>query len=225
MYVASSWRNAKQPDIVSAIRLEGHEVYDFRNPEPGNNGFHWSAISPEWKQWDPVRFRDALGHPIAFDGFQTDFQAMQWADAFVLVHPCGRSAHLEAGWAIGSGRPTCVLLADGEPELMLRMADFLAVVDDEMLDWLDRVRRYSGYAGDDADPARTLHIASRCNGIVDDTRVAPRELLDALRYIAMDHAANDIEKEAIDWAYEELIRRRGWLWKPPQRNRDMAATA
>ena len=66
------------------------------------------------------------------------FEAMQWADTFVLVLPCGRSAHLEAGWAIGAGKPTAILLNEErfEPELMYRMADLLAVETQEVIDWL-----------------------------------------------------------------------------------------
>ncbi len=47
---------------------------------------------------------------------------MVWADACVLVLPCGRSAHLEAGYFAGAGKPLLILLADGEPELMYKMA-------------------------------------------------------------------------------------------------------
>lgn len=36
IYVASSWRNSIQAEIVAALRAEGHEVYDFRNPGPNN---------------------------------------------------------------------------------------------------------------------------------------------------------------------------------------------
>jgi hypothetical protein len=40
IYVASSWRNeAKQQATVLALREAGHEVYDFRHPAPGNEGF------------------------------------------------------------------------------------------------------------------------------------------------------------------------------------------
>lgn len=46
---------------------------------------------------------------------------MKWADVCVLVMPCGRSAHLEAGWFVGAGKPTLILLENGEPELMYRM--------------------------------------------------------------------------------------------------------
>ena len=35
IYVASSWRNKYQPEVVAALRKAGHEVYDFRNPKDG----------------------------------------------------------------------------------------------------------------------------------------------------------------------------------------------
>lgn len=124
VYVASSWRNARQPEVVERLRAAGHEVYDFRHPAPGNDGFAWSAIDPAWKGWNSDQFRNALHHPVAVEGFRLDFDAMKWANAFVLVHPCGRSAHLEAGWATGRGVPVFVLLEEGgEPELMLKLVE------------------------------------------------------------------------------------------------------
>jgi hypothetical protein len=32
IYLASSWRNERQPELVRILREAGHEVYDFRNP-------------------------------------------------------------------------------------------------------------------------------------------------------------------------------------------------
>ena len=124
IYVASSWRNAQQPEVVEALRAAGHEVYDFRHPKPGNDGFAWSAISPEWRSWNAEQFMAALKHPVAEAGYALDFEAMEWADVFVLVHPSGRSAHLEAGWATGARKPVYVLLEEhGEPELMLKLVE------------------------------------------------------------------------------------------------------
>ncbi len=123
IYVASSWRNAKQPEVVQALVDAGHDVYDFRNPEHGKGGFHWSDIDPQWKAWTPEQFRFSLFHTLARDGFGCDFAAMKWAEACVLVMPCGRSAHLEAGYFVGAGKPLAILLADGEPELMYSMAE------------------------------------------------------------------------------------------------------
>lgn len=133
VYVASSWRNELQRDVVRTLRMHGHEVYDFKNPKPGDNGFHWSAIDPNWKDWKPHEYRSALRHPIAEQGFASDWNAMVWADCCVLVLPCGRSAHIEAGYFVGAGKQLIVLLAPGEPELMYKMTTHLCLSMDEML--------------------------------------------------------------------------------------------
>lgn len=141
VYVASSWRNQQQPEVVKRLRVEGHEVYDFKNPAPGNNGFHWSEIDPDWQQWTPEQLREAHKHPIACAGFKEDMNALVAADACVLVMPCGRSAHLEAGYAIGAGKPTCILLADDEPELMYKMA-YTCLTLEEACDFINNCCHY-----------------------------------------------------------------------------------
>ena len=139
IYVASSWRCEHQQKVVTALRKEGYDVYDFRNPAPGNNGFHWSDIDQEWKGWDPNEFRMALKHKVAVDGYLRDFDALAEADATVLVMPCGRSAHLELGYAAGADQITGVLLTGPcEPELMYRLADFISVGIDELVSELKR---------------------------------------------------------------------------------------
>lgn len=137
IYVASSWRCPTQPAVVQALRDAGHEVYDFRNP-PGKTGFGWSEIDPDWLDWTIDAYRDRLDHPRAVDGFGADFDAMQWADTFVLVLPCGRSAHLELGWAVGAGKRTSILLSQNgfEPELMYRMVDHLGTSLPEVVAWV-----------------------------------------------------------------------------------------
>lgn len=136
IYVASSWRNEAFPDVVPALRRAGHEVYDFRNPRKGSGGFSWDDIDPKWKQWTLEQYRDALDHPLAKRGFGSDYAAMKWADTFVLVLPCGRSAHLELGWAVGQGKHTVILLDKMEPELMAKMVDHLCTSIEEVLDIL-----------------------------------------------------------------------------------------
>ena len=140
IYVATSWKNTRQPGVVKALRDAGHDVYDFREPKPETSGFQWSDIDPDWKDWPPAKYRDALTHPLAKLGFDRDFNAMQWADAFVLVMPCGASAHLEAGWAIGQGKPTCILIGDKQQaELMYKMASSIVLNKAELLEWLKEV--------------------------------------------------------------------------------------
>lgn len=137
IYLASSWRNPDQPHAVALLQAAGHEVYDFRNPAPGNTGFAWSDIDPEWLRWSSEDYIAALRHPLAEEGFDLDFRAMEWADTCVLLLPCGRSAHLEAGWMCGSGRHVVVVHPDGqEPELMTKMAHAVVPTVSDALDAL-----------------------------------------------------------------------------------------
>ena len=127
IYVASSWRNDYQPDVVRELSEVGHEVYDFRHPSTGVKGFHWSEIDPAWEQWSPEEYRRNLEHPLAKAGFRSDMDALQWCQAVVAVQPFGRSTSLELGWAVGAGKFTAVLLADGEPQLMVKMVDCITL--------------------------------------------------------------------------------------------------
>ena len=138
-YVASSWRNLGQPAVVEMLRSLGHEVYDFRNP-PNKSSFQWAAISEAWQSWTFPDYLRSLLHPDARAGYREDWNAMEWADAFVLVMPSGRSAHLEAGYAVGAGKPLFIYFTDTsgfEPELMYKMADGIGDAPDELFDWVE----------------------------------------------------------------------------------------
>lgn len=126
IYVASSWRNEFQPLVVSELREDGHSVYDFRHPEEGNDGFSWRAIGDGWQAWTVPEYLAALRHPIAAHGFDLDMQALKAADICIMVMPCGMSASLETGYAVGAGKPTAVYVpAMREPDLMVKMTDFV----------------------------------------------------------------------------------------------------
>lgn len=124
IYVASSWRNEFQPNVVFRLREAGHEVYDFRNPPGNKRGFAWSYIDQNWENWTTEEYIQALAHPISEEGFRNDFEGMKWADICVMVLPCGRSANTEAGWCCGQGKKVYVLSPIiQEPELMYKLYD------------------------------------------------------------------------------------------------------
>jgi hypothetical protein len=146
--------------MVIYLRSLGHEVYDFRNPRTGGpndpraleKGFHWSEIDPEWQTWEPGQYRrHLLGHQLAADGFAGDWSAMNWADTGVLLLPCGRSAHLEAGYFVGHpDKELHILLQPGregfEPELMYLLGAGLHVSVIDLADALERPVLESGAA-------------------------------------------------------------------------------
>lgn len=133
IYVASSWRNTFQPAIIHLLRtVPTFEVYDFKDAD----GFHWSSVAGVgWEEAGPEEYLSFVDHPLAVKGYDRDFAAMEWADTFVLVLPCGRSAHLELGWAVGAGKETAILLSeDGfEAELMYRMVDHMVTTPFDLL--------------------------------------------------------------------------------------------
>ena len=124
IYVASSWRNKYYPEVVEALRTKGHEVYDFRNPPHGGNGFRWTDIDEKALEWSFDEYSEGLHHPKAERQFKADLEALEWADTCVLVLPSGRSAHTEAGWMAGAGRRVFVYIPEmQEPELMYKLFD------------------------------------------------------------------------------------------------------
>lgn len=124
IYVASSWRNTYQPQVVRVLRLEGHEVYDFKDSE----GFHWSEVDEKWQNWiaDIPKYLKGLTHPCAERGFNRDMTALMNCDACVYVMPCGVSASLEAGWACGAGKRVLFYVPElREPDLMVKMGELI----------------------------------------------------------------------------------------------------
>lgn len=87
VYLASSWRNEAQPAVLAALRGDGHEVYDFRNPAPGDAGFGWRQIGDR-ATWTADYFSThVLDHPIAEHGFSLDMNALKACSACVLLLP------------------------------------------------------------------------------------------------------------------------------------------
>lgn len=163
IYVASSWRNETQQAVCRLLRAAGHDVYDFQNPAPGKTGFAWADINPNWRAWSFNQFRASLRHPIAADAFRFDRDArdaLRACDACVLVLPCGRSAHLELGYAVGAGKATYVyapvdmrphLASTFEPELMYLLCDRVLSTRGELLNALQQTTSQANARLDSAD--------------------------------------------------------------------------
>jgi hypothetical protein len=130
-----------QPAICAMLKAAGIDHYDFRNPA-GNTGFHWSEVMPSYEKGSNgvVEFKEykqALSHQRSQEGFRSDWDAMHRATHFILLLPCGRSAHLEAGWAVGAGKLVSIYLDDPcTPELMYLMADLITDNIMDLLFWL-----------------------------------------------------------------------------------------
>ena len=146
LYVASSWRNTWYPLVVKMVRAAAAAagadepdfgVYDFR---AADGGFRWTEVDPEWESWTTEQYRTALRHPAAERGWRNDKGALDAATACLLVGPCGRSAHLELGYAAGRGLPCAIFLPEAqEPELMYRFAADILTDGTEVVEWATNV--------------------------------------------------------------------------------------
>ena len=135
IYVASSWRNEYQPQVVEWLREMGHTVYDFKDAD----GFSWREVDHLWEKWTPRQYLNGLNHPAANRGFARDMAALSTCEVCIMVMPCGVSASLEFGWAAGAGKRTAVYVPGlREPDLMVKMAHLVTDSWYEIDQWLRR---------------------------------------------------------------------------------------
>ena len=134
VYVASSWRNEVYPEVVRALRKAGHEVYDFRHQSVSWEEFDWNVTNGVTS----AELFGVLEHPVVQTRFSNDMTALKDCDAVVCVLPCGRSAHLELGYGIGTGKRTVLLWHDGdEPDIMHNAVDRIVFSVAEIVTALD----------------------------------------------------------------------------------------
>lgn len=122
------WRRCAMRDMRSMTFAIHHR---------GGHGFKWSEIDPDFQNWTPQQCQKGLTHPLAIKQLDNDIEAMDYCDICILVLPCGRSAHMEAGWFAGKGKKVIALLPDPqEPELMYGMFDAVVCSIEDVLNKL-----------------------------------------------------------------------------------------
>ena len=133
IYLASSWKNAEGvKTILELLRKQGFEVDCFCDQEGGRVGFNiadcMKRLGYSITDVDPIT---ALQHPAVSKQFKIAFTEdkkwLDWCNCVIMLMPCGRSAHLEAGYAKGQGKLFYILWlnepAKGEFDNMYQFAD------------------------------------------------------------------------------------------------------
>jgi nucleoside 2-deoxyribosyltransferase len=149
VYIATSWKNTKYREVMEAVRSAGHHVLDWSGTEVALPDFR--ELDPRFEEasknrcWTPTLAQEMLQRREVQSAYGKDIERLRSCDVLVLLTPCGRNAHFEAGFAMGIGKRCVVLLSDGvEPELMTSgMTAVRSVV--ELLVWLEYVEQ--GYRG------------------------------------------------------------------------------
>lgn len=128
IYLATSWKNPYYQDYLADLVRAGYEVYDFRDP---NYKFTWVGVDPNVKDWPPRHYAYTIkNHPECQRGFKRDYEALEWCDTVIALHPFGKSASWELGWATGAKKKTILhfpygTTLGGDPELMFAGSDYI----------------------------------------------------------------------------------------------------
>lgn len=141
VYIGGSLANDDIPRLTKLVAEAGHNAFS-----------EWYTPGPEadvnWRTYEQALgydFRQALQRPSAQHIFTFDKSYIDKSDAFVMVLPCGKSAHLELGYAIGK-RKLGIIYMPEEPtkwDVMYAFADHIVVGDDELLGALNDGQSYS----------------------------------------------------------------------------------
>ena len=128
IYLASSWKNQKTIlALVESLEKEGFEVDAFCRSTDIRYSFPWSELvnnEDDLKYYDAIEF---LADSRTQRAFIEDKKWLDWADTVIMVMPCGRSSHLEAGYAVGQGKRLYIYgnFPKGEFDVMYGFADRL----------------------------------------------------------------------------------------------------
>lgn len=131
IYLASSWKNAcRVRELALLFRAEGHEVFDFTDPDNSVEGIEKFVFSAaQWsieggKPAAEIDWLEFLSWTPSKRAFKSDKAGLDWADTVVLLLPSGRSSHLEAGYGVGKGKDLFIFgdLCRGEFDAMYGFA-------------------------------------------------------------------------------------------------------
>jgi len=109
IYLAGSWRLADVIKLyLKGLRAHGFDVDCFCDQDGGRLGFNIrECLEQAGCNIDDVDAISALTHPAVKDKFEMAFKEdkkwLDWANCVLMMMPCGRSAHLEAGYMKGKG--------------------------------------------------------------------------------------------------------------------------
>ncbi len=153
IYLASSWRNQEAVRVMmKALREVGLEVDCFCDQEGGRVGFYIpDELAKEGQTIYDIDAITALEHPTVGDLFHVayteDKKWLDWCNCLIMLMPCGRSAHLEAGYIRGQDKLFLIYwlndLVPGEFENMYQFADCMYRTEElpKMLTELIRINR------------------------------------------------------------------------------------
>lgn len=123
VYVIGALNNPEIVKVGNALRAAGFNAFDAWYGAGEQADLTWEAYERErGRSYAEALYGDAATNIYEFDKKHLDASQMA-----VLVQPCGRSGHLEAGYMVGCGKPVFALFPE-EPAKWDVMTRFLTSV-------------------------------------------------------------------------------------------------
>jgi len=112
-FISASWSKRDEVRaLAGSLRAEGHEVFDFTDPECRRS----PPVKPEVSETFDPQVKTYAEYLDRSDWRSTVFenqQAIRNSDAVILLLPCGNDATADWAYAAGCGKKTYVV---GQPE-------------------------------------------------------------------------------------------------------------
>src|ERR1700731_2077520 len=119
-YVIGSLRNPEIAPFANKLQAEGYDAFwDWETTRPDVDDF-----LRDFAKARGLNYKQTLQTYAARQIYEFDKKHLDRTDAAVVLMPAGKSAHLEAGYTIGKGKP-CFIVFDQEPERVDVMYGFL----------------------------------------------------------------------------------------------------
>jgi len=124
--------------LAVQLRVAGHEVFCFCDEDTQTYKLSMRVRNgTEAKDFTP---QTALKNIDVYNIGYADWREIDKSDLVIIALPCGKSAHLEGGYAKGKGKKVCVFgpMIKGEWDCMYVMADRVFDIPEfePMVDWI-----------------------------------------------------------------------------------------
>ncbi len=144
IYISTSWRNrGLVRHLAESLRLQGHKVFDFTDPNCRKTHEAPPEMFPEQFDSDFHIYRDYINRPEWRDAVYENREAIKWADLIILLLPCGIDATADWALGVGMGKPSIIV---GHPPNGIRnevhlWADEILGSIEEVIPWLENYEK------------------------------------------------------------------------------------
>jgi len=150
IYLAGSWGATEGVRLMMrTLRTAGFDVDCFCDQEGGRVGFNIAdCLEKLGHSLNEIDAITALEHLAVAENFRIAFAEdkkwLDWCNCVIMLMPCGRSSHLEGGYAKGQGKLLYIYwmkdLEKGEFDNMYQFADGMFRLE-QMPELIDELRR------------------------------------------------------------------------------------